>query len=273
MQAWCKRVTESKLFQNGIIALILFNGILLGLETVESIAQSFGAMITLANQTILAIFVVEAALKLTAAWPKPQNYFRDGWNTFDFIIVVFSLLPATGEYATVARLLRLLRVMRLLSAVPELRLIVATVIRTVPSMAHVFLLLGVLFYIYGVAGYHAFHEHDPTHWRSLGISLLTLFRVATLEDWTDVMYIGMELSPWAWLYFVSFVILGTFMVLNLFVAILLNNLDDAKAALARENPNPIEHTELLAAIHETQSQLQDLHRRLDEAEKQRGSQT
>lgn len=128
----------------------------------------------------------------------------------------------------IARLARLLRVMRLISALPELRLIVSTLVRSVPGFANVILLLSIIFYMYGVAGYHLFHEHDPVHWHNLGTSLLTLFRVLTLEDWTDVMYTAMELSPYAWLFFVSFVVVATFVVINLFIAVVINNLEAAK---------------------------------------------
>jgi len=271
MQAWCKRLTESPLFQNTITALIVINGVVLGLETSENISGRYGGILHWTNNFILGLFVVEVVLKLVAACPRPQDYFRDGWNVFDFSIVTFSLLPFSGEYATIARLLRLLRVMRLLSALPELRLIISTVLRTIPSMGHVVLLLSVLFYIYGVAGYHAFHEHDPTHWRTLGIALLTLFRIVTLEDWTDVMYAGMDLHPMAWIYFVSFVVLGTFMVLNLFIAILLNNLDEAKAAEARESISPVAQEELLDAIRKAQATLEDLQARMIAQEKAIGA--
>ena len=165
---------------------------------------------------------------MIAVAPKVQRYFQNGWNLFDFSIIVFSLLPATGQFAMIARLARLLRVMRLISTVPKLRLIVSTLIRSLPSMGHVILLMSVIFYIYAVSGYHLFHEHDPEHWRNLGISLLTLFRVVTLEDWTDVMYTAMEWHPMAWMYFVSFVVVGTFVVVNLFIAVVLNNLEEAK---------------------------------------------
>ena len=143
---------------------------------------------------------------------------------FDFTIVVFSLIPQTGEYALIARMVRLLRIMRLITAVPELRLIVVTLIRSLPGLGHVILLLSVVFYIYAIAGYHLFHDHDPFHWDSLGISLITLFRILTLEDWTDVMYTAMELHPLTWIFFVSFVVIAAFVVINMFIAVVLNNL-------------------------------------------------
>ncbi|MCK4587478.1 MAG: ion transporter, partial [Gammaproteobacteria bacterium] len=200
-------IVEKSSFEYFIIGLILLNAVILGLETSPSIVAEYSDWLTLGNQLILGVFILEAILKITAVAPKLKLYFGNGWNLFDFSIVVFSLIPATGEYAMIARLARLLRVARLISTIPELRLIISTLVRSIPSMGHVLLLMSIIFYIYGVAGYHLFHEHDPTHWETLGISLLTLFRVVTLEDWTDVMYTAMDMHPMSWIYFVSFVVL------------------------------------------------------------------
>jgi len=162
----------------------------------------------------------------------------------------------------IARLARLLRVARLISTIPELRLIVSTLIRSIPSMGHVLLLMSIIFYIYAVAGYHIFHEHDPTHWRNLGISLLTLFRVVTLEDWTDVMYKAMELHPLAWMYFVSFVVVGTFVVINLFIAVVINNLEEAKHEKLEELQAPTTREEILHELKQTQEALARLQHKL-----------
>ena len=227
-----RKTANAPWFQHGITAVIVLNAIVIGLDTSATLHQQFGDTFHLANMVFLWVFVLEALIKLAAHWPRPQGYFKDGWNVFDFSIIVVSLLPATGELATIARLARVLRVLRLVSTLPELRLIVATLIRSIPSMANVVLLLSIVFYVYAVAGYHLFHEIDPTHWRTLGIALLSLFRIVTLEDWTDIMYAAMEHEPWAWIYFVSFVVVGTFVVVNLFIAVVLNNLDEAKARTA-----------------------------------------
>ena len=200
---------------------------------------------------------------MIAVAPHIDRYFRDGWNLFDFSVIIFSLIPATGEFGMIARLARLLRVIRLISTIPELRLIVSTLVRSVPSMFHVMTLMGVIFYIYAITGYQLFHEHDPTHWRSLGISLLTLFRVVTLEDWTDVMYTAMEFHPWAWLYFLSFVGLGTFVVINLFIAVVIKILDEAKAERLYELQKPITQEEILKDLRDTQKALRRLDERLD----------
>ncbi len=263
MQQFADRIVKTVGFEYFIVALILANGVILGMETSPQLVQSYGDWLHLGNQVILGVFIIEAMLKMTAVAPRVGRYFQDGWNVFDFSVIVFSLIPATGEYAMIARLARLLRVLRLISTIPELRLIVSTLVRSIPSMGHVMLLMGVIFYIYAITGYQLFHEHDPTHWRSLGISLLSLFRVVTLEDWTDIMYTAMEFHYLAWMYFVSFVILGTFVVINLFIAVVINNLDEAKAERLRELEPPVSRKEILQDLRSTQKALQRLEERLE----------
>ncbi len=263
MIALLRRITDSGWFQHGITAVIIANGVVIGLDTSQAIREAHPVLLFALNKLFLAIFVVEAAIKIGAEHPHPSRYFKDGWNVFDFTIVVISLLPATGELATLARLARLLRVLRLVSALPELRLIVATLVRSIPSMGHVIMLMSIIFYVYGVAGYHLFHEVDPTHWRTLGISLLSLFRIVTLEDWTDIMYAAMATHSWAWAYFVSFVVLGTFVVINLFIAVVLNNLDEAKQERLRELETPPGREEILRELKTAQEMLARLERRLN----------
>jgi len=262
MKQLAGRIVRAPFFERLIIGLILVNGVILGMETSSDLVAQYGDFFHLANHAILGAFILEAALKMLAVAPQVSRYFKDGWNIFDFSVIVFSLIPATGEFAMIARLARLLRVVRLISTIPELRLIVSTLVRSIPSMMHVMTLMGVIFYIYAITGFQLFHEHDPTHWRSLGISLLTLFRVVTLEDWTDVMYKAMELHPFAWMYFVSFVILGTFVVVNLFIAVVINNLDEAKAERLLELEAPVTQEEILKDLRETQKALKRLEDRL-----------
>ena len=266
-----QRMVAAPWFNWGITIIIVLNAIVLGLDTSAWLTARIGTWLETANQIFLGIFVLEAGVKIAAAWPKPLRYFKDGWNVFDFTVIVVSLLPSTGELATLARLARLLRVLRLVSALPELRLIVATLVRSIPSMFNVVCLMSIIFYIYAVAGYHLFHEVDPTHWRTLGISALTLFRIVTLEDWTDVMYAAMAHYWWAWAYFVSFVVVGTFVVINLFIAVVLNNLDEAKTERLRELMTPPSRQDLLRELRATQASLERLEERLrvgttDEAE-------
>lgn len=264
------RIVESRTFELFIIAVILANALLLGLGTSSSIERDYGDLLHLGNQVALGIFIVEALMKLLALAPRSQRYFGSGWNIFDFAVIVFSLIPATGEFAMVSRLARLLRVMRLITTVKELRVIVAALVRAIPSVGHVMVLMSIVVYIYAIMGYHLFNEHDPQHWRSLGISVLTLFNIVTLEGWVDVMNIAMEAYPWAWIYFTSFIVIGTFVVINMFIAIIVNSLDEAKTDALRSLRESTTVDDLLREIRETQAALGRLQDRLDDqANKQR----
>ena len=224
----CARLVAAPAFNVVIFAMILITAIGLGLETSQTFHARFHGIIQWAYHVALAVFVIEAAIKLTAVAPRFERYFKDGWNLFDFTILVLAFLPDAGEFALIARLARLLRVLRVATVVPQLRVIVSTLIRSLPGLGHVMMLMSAVFYVYAIAGVHLFRDHDPTHWRSLGVALLTLFRVMTLEDWTDVMYVAMELDPMAWLFFVSFVMLAAVIMINLVIAVVINNLHDAR---------------------------------------------
>lgn len=267
MKTFSQALVGSVHFERFIIALILLNGAILGMETSAALTAQYGAWFEHAHGLILAVFVLEVIFKISAVAPRVGRYFGDGWNLFDFTIVVASLIPATGELAMIARLARLLRVARLVSTIPELRLIVATLVRSIPSMGHVLMLMGIIFYIYAVAGFHLFHEHDPRHWETLGLALLTLFRVVTLEDWTDVMYTAMDWHPWAWVYFVSFVVVGTFVVINLFIAVVINNLEEAKQERLAELELPPTHRELMTQLEDTRTALDRLQKNLQSQER------
>ena len=268
LRGYAHRLTKSHGFEYFIIGLILFNAVVLGLETVPSVVEEYSYWLSFSQQAILGVFIVEAALKIFALTPRGDRYFRDGWNVFDFSIIVLSLVPATGGFAVIARLARLMRLLRLVSAVPELRLIVATLVRSIPGMLHIVVLMSLMVYIYAIIGFQLFHKHDPEHWRNLGISLLSLFRVVTLEDWTDIMYKAMEYHPLAWIYFLSFVVFGTFVVINLFIAVVINNLDEAKQERLRKLEQAPTAENLLSELRATQQSLRrlegQLQRRRDE---------
>jgi voltage-gated sodium channel len=258
VKAFAGRIVEAGWFEPFMVGLIIFNAVLIGLETSSGIAGRFGKWLDFGNDAILVVFIVEAVLKITAVAPRWRLYFGSGWNLFDLSVIIFSLIPATGEFALVARLVRVLRVLRLVSAVPQLRLIVATLVRSIPSMGHVILLMSVIFYIYGVTGFHLFRVQDEEHWGTLGASLLTLFQMVTLEGWVDVMDTAMEATSWAWIYFVSFVMIGTFVVLNLFIAVVINNLEQSKIEQLHELDQPTTHEDVLRELDRTREALRDL---------------
>ena len=212
----------------------------------------------------LAIFVLEALLKMVASSPRVVGYFRDGWNVFDFLVVALALIPVTGQFATIARLVRLLRVMRLVSTIKDLRVIVTALVSSIPSVGHVIMLMGIIVYIYAIIGYHLFSEHDPEHWRNVGIAVLTLFNIITFDGWTDVMFTAMDLNPLAWVYFVSFVVVGTFVVINLFIAIIIDKMGDAKLERILDQENPVSREELLQELRATKETLQKLEERIQD---------
>ncbi len=264
-----RRIVDANAFEYSIIAVIVLNGALLGMGTSPALSERYGSWIDIANIVALAIFVGEALLKMFASSPRVAGYFRDGWNVFDFLVIVFALIPATGQFAMLARLARLLRVLRLVSTIRDLRLIVAALVSSIPSVGHIMMLMGIIVYIYAIMGYHLFHEHDPENWRNLGVSALTLFNIITLEGWTDVMNTAMERHTWSWIYFVSFVIIATFVVINLLIAIIINNLDEAKLDRLRELERPVSREELLRELRATQEALQRLETRLGNSQDER----
>ena len=246
----CARIVAAPAFDGLIIAMILITALGLGLETSQAFHARFGHAIQWAFHAALAVFVIEAAIKLTAVAPRFERYFKDGWNLFDFVILVLAFVPDAGELALVARLARLLRVLRVATVVPQLRVIVSTLIRSLPGLGHVMLLLSAVFYVYAIAGVHLFRDHDPTHWRNLGIALLSLFRVMTLDNWTDIMYVAMELHSMTWLFFVSFVMLAAVIMINLVIAVVINNLHDARLEVAPVRGDESEDEATLRAVRE-----------------------
>ena len=223
-----RRIAEHPRFQNAIIVVILANAVLLGLETSRALTDSYGPLLHVLNLVFQAIFVTEIAIRLAAHWPRPGAFFRDGWNVFDFMVVAVSLLPVSGPFANVARLARILRVGRLVSLFPDLRLIIGTMLRSIPSMVHVIVLLCVFLYIYGVLGVHLFGPRDPVHWGSLERAVWTLFKVLTLEGWIDIQQASGDPFPWSWMFYASFIFVAVFVVVNLFIAVVINNLDKVK---------------------------------------------
>ncbi|MBI1234876.1 MAG: ion transporter [Alphaproteobacteria bacterium] len=257
---FCHRVSESTTFHNVVLGVIVLTAALMGLETNQGLVAEYSAELTMVNALIQIFFMTELSIRLIAHAPGVHRFFRDGWNVFDFLVVALSLLPASGTFAMVARLARLMRVARLLSALPELRLLVATMLRSIPSMGSIFLLLGLILYIYGVTGVHLFRDVDHENWGSLGAAFMTLFQVLTLEGWVELMGQSMLATPWAWVYYVSFIVIAVFVVVNLFIAVVINNLEAAKHAhrMATEQHNPA-----LATVREMKEKIAALERQLE----------
>ena len=263
IQALSARVVNSGWFLHAITIIIVFNAIVVGLDTSNYLHERFSREFSWINDGILVIFIVEALIKMMSTYPRSHHYFKDGWNIFDFVIIVFCLIPTTGQLATIARLARVLRVLRLVSALPQLRVLVTALIHSVPGMFNIVLLMSIIFYVYGVTGCHLFHEIDPTHWRTLGISMLSLFRIVTLEDWTDIMYTALDHFWWAWIYFLSFVVVGTFVIINLFIGIVITNVQEAREASLKELRSAVHSDEVIAELQQTREALQRVQEELE----------
>jgi voltage-gated sodium channel len=256
-----RRIADNPHFQHFILVVIILGAVVIGVETSPTLTARYGGIIGAIEMLIQTIFVVEIAIRLMAYWPRPAMFFRSGWNVFDFLVVTTSLLPQAGAFAMVARLARLLRITRVVSAFPELRLIIGTMIKSIPSMGHVIVLLSLLLYVYAVLGFHFFRESDPAHWGSLGAALLTLFQMLTLEGWVEIQAVVLETHRWAWVYFTSFVFVAVFVVVNLFIAVVINNLESVKHEQQLDADRHSVHRELLVAIETARQRLEEVEER------------
>jgi voltage-gated sodium channel len=252
----CRRIANSSWFHRVVLGLIVLNALMMGLETWRELFTRWSTLFGAAHNIVQILFILELAVRIGARGRRPLEFFRDGWNVFDFGVVALSLLPTAGPFATVARLARVLRVGRMVSGMPELRLIIGTMLRSIPSMGHVVTLLGLLIYIYGVVGYHLFGGVDPEHWGNLGSAAHTLFVVITLEGWVELMQKSAEATRWAWLYYASFIVVAVFVVTNLFIAVVINNLEEVR--------NEERHARPTATPSDPSAELERLMAKVDE---------
>lgn len=214
-----KKIDSSKLFQGAIIAVILLSALLIGAKT-HDLSSNTIAILALLDLGVTVFFVIEIVIRYLA-YPNKKKFFSSGWNIFDTVIVIGSLIPAGGSGVLLARLLRVFRVLRLVSMVPELRLLINALLKAIPRMGYIALLMFVIFYIYAAIGSMFFHQINDVLWGDVSISMLTLFRIATFEDWTDVMYETMTVHPLSWIYYLSFIFLTAFIFLNMMVGTVL----------------------------------------------------
>lgn len=224
------RFVESASVQSLIITLIVLNAITLGLETFPGVMDRIGVWLHHIDQTLLAVFVLELALKLLAHGPR---FFRSAWNVFDVVVVGIALLPASGALS-VLRALRVLRVLRLVSAVPRMRFVVESLARSLPGLGSIGLLLAIFFYVFAVMATKLYGAQFPQWFGSLWGSMFSLFQIMTLEGWADIAREVMASRPGAWLFFFAFILLATFTVLNLFIAVIVNAMQEPETPVHHE---------------------------------------
>lgn len=257
--AWRERLArwvESGKVQKFIIAVILINGLILGLETSPGIMDRVGPLLVFLDKLCLGIFLVEIALKLSVyRW----HFWRNGWNWFDFLVVAIALVPSAGPWA-VLRSLRILRVLRLLTVMPQLKKVVAAFIHAIPGLSGVIVLMMVFFYTMAVLATNLFGGAFPQWFGSLGASFFSLFQVMTLESWSmGIVRPVMELFPWAWAFFVPFIVIATFTILNLFIGIIVSTMQELSTL-----PDPkSSHADLKETLLRMESDLAKVRRHLD----------
>jgi voltage-gated sodium channel len=212
-----------------MLGFIVVNAITLGLETYDSIEASAGPQLHLVNELILGIFVVELAIRMAAHADRPPDFFRSGWNVFDFVVITASFVPGVRENATLLRLARLLRIVRAVRLLPDLRVLTVAVGRSVPGVASLAAITLLLVYVYGMVGWVIFHDHDPANFENVGQSMVTMFVLLTLENLPTYIEQGQELSDWTLLFYVSYVLVASFLIFNLFIGIVINSMEEARA--------------------------------------------
>lgn len=261
---------ETPRVQYSIVVLIIINAITLGLETSPAVMAHAGSWLLALDNFVIGVFVVEIAIKLYAhRW----HFFRDPWNVFDFIIITIALIPASGPLA-VLRALRILRVLRLISMVPRLRFVVESLLHAIPGIASIAGLLLLLYYVFAVMATGLFGADYPAWFGTIGKSMYTLFQIMTLESWSmGIARPVMETHPYAWLFFIPFILIATFTILNLFIAIIVNTMQTMHDRTHTQEQAAIED-----ALHNEGSnigeQLQKLREELTEVKqllRQRGS--
>jgi len=239
------KITRNKTFNVFIFILILLSAILIGIETYTGIAAKHKLILSLLDRLIITIFAIEIGLRIFSYGNRPWNFFLDPWNVFDFVIVAACLVPAGDTHFFAAfRILRVLRILRMITFLPKLRLLIGALVKSIPSMGYIILLIAILFFVYAITGVFLFGVSDPMHFGDLHHTLVTLFKVLTLEGWTDIMNTHIYgpvsngnmqiISVWPFLYFASFILIGAMIIMNLFIGVIMNSMQESQNELSQE---------------------------------------
>lgn len=257
----CRQFIEHSTVQRILLILILINAVILGMETMPTVMAAIGSYLLALDKAILAVFVLEIAIRL---FVHRLAFFKDGWSVFDFIVVGIALVPASGPFA-VLRALRVLRVLRVLTFVPSMRKIVGALIKSLNGMLSIAMVLGLVYYVAAVMATKLFGAAFPEWFGSLGASLYTLFQVMTLESWSmGISRPVMEQFPYAWAFFVPFILIATFTMLNLFIAVIVNAVQSMHDEEHKEEHDADVATQqqLLLQMQQLQQELQQLRHEL-----------
>ncbi|VAW84994.1 FIG01065038: hypothetical protein [hydrothermal vent metagenome] len=214
-------IRSNKFFEMAVVTIIILSAMMIGATTYD-IAPHWMSVLKGFDIAVTVFFLIELVIRMVAE-KRLRDFFKKGWNIFDFLIVTASLIPIDeSELVLLARLLRIFRMLRLVSMVPEMRILMDALVKAIPRIGYVVMLMFIIFYIYGAIGSFLFEKINPVLWGDISISMLTLFRVATFEDWTDVMYETMEVFPFSWVFYLSFIFLTAFVFLNMMIGVVLD---------------------------------------------------
>ncbi len=239
----CKQIADSGLFQGFILGVIVLNAITLGVQTYD-ISDDVSSAISTVDEVFLGIFVVELLIRIAAYGSRPQDFFKDGWNVFDFVVVGAAFAPGLRENATLLRIVRLLRVVRIVTVLPDLRVLVRALLRSIPPILSLAVLTLMLMYVYGMVGWILFNEEDPENWGDIGQAMLSTFQMLTLENWPALLDAGTAIHPQSWIFFVSYVLLASFLVINILIAIIINSVEEVhQVERDEERADRLQHLE------------------------------
>ena len=238
-----KQLIEGNYFQNFIIGLIIINGITMGLETSKSIMSEYSGLLHMFDKFVITIFTIEIILRV---YVNRLSFFKDAWSLFDFTIVAISLVPASAGFE-ILRILRVLRLLRLITVVPQMKKIVMALVQVIPGMASIGALLSLLFYIFAIMATQLYGETFPQWFGTLGETFYTLFQIMTLESWSmGIARPVMEVHPYAWIFFINFVLIATFIMINLIIAVVVDAMgelnNDEETHIVEEIQDSENHT-------------------------------
>ncbi|OIJ93008.1 ion transporter [Streptomyces colonosanans] len=260
----CRALIGRRWFAVTVFTLILVNAGLLGLETYSGVAEDWHRWLRLAEHLCVAAFTVEILLRLAAHADRPADFFRDPWNLFDLAVVVSAFLPVVRENTTVLRLLRLARVLRTARFLPQLRIIMVAVVRSLPGTLSFLLVGALLLYVYAMIGWVFFARADPEHFGSIGRAVLTLFLLMTLDGIGDAVHGGLEVSRWSIVYYASYVLFASFVLVNVLIGVVITSLDEARDLEKAQQGGPEQPSSALRdRIATARRALDDLERELD----------
>jgi len=256
---------DSDRFQLFIGSIIILNALVLGLATYAWIDADYGATLFLINEVFYIIFVIELLIRIASYFPRPLNFFRSGWNIFDFIVIGAVLIPAVREQSTILRLLRLARIVRLVRFLPDAGVLIRTITRATPAVASMAVLTILILFVYGIVGWSLFGQELPEQWGNVGTAMLTLFVLLTLENFPQYLADAQQVSPLATIYFLSYVLLAAFVVVNLLIGIVLSAMDRAREEEAEEQRKQdlLEMGDLITRLRDMRDSLNELEAELE----------